>query len=127
MRALRPGDERSPWRKVEVSIDGPPRELAIHGPLVRSDLPDLYRRACAALGGCPGGVLICDVGGVGADAVAVEALARLALGARRHRCQVEMRGSTPELDALIELMGLREVLRRRTATGDRRAGTESRY
>jgi hypothetical protein len=94
---------------------------------VRPDLPGLYRRTCAALEGCQGGVLICDVGGVAADAVAVEALARLALGARRHRCRVELQGSTDDLDALIEFVGLREVLRRRTATADRRAGTESAY
>jgi ABC-type transporter Mla MlaB component len=94
------------------------RKLAILGPLARSDLPGLCRRTCAALEGSRGGVLICDVVGVAADAVAVEALARLALGAHRHRCQVELRGSTEDLDALIELVGLREVLRRRTAGAD---------
>jgi ABC-type transporter Mla MlaB component len=86
-------------------------DLAIRGPLVRSDLPGLYRRACAALEECRGGLLICDVGEVAADAVAIEALARLALGARRHGCQVELQGSTAPLDALIELVGLRETLR----------------
>jgi ABC-type transporter Mla MlaB component len=81
-------------------------ELAIRGPLARSDLPGLYRRACAALDQCRDGVLICDVSAVPADAVALEALARLALGARRHRCRVQLRGSTASLDALIELAGL---------------------
>jgi ABC-type transporter Mla MlaB component len=103
------------------------RELAIRGQLVRSDLPGLYRRTCAALEGCQGGVLICNIVGVSADAVAIEALARLALGARRHRCQVELRGSTEKLDALIELVGLGEVLRRRTARADRIAGIGSAY
>ncbi|MEO6857869.1 MAG: STAS domain-containing protein [Solirubrobacteraceae bacterium] len=110
-----------------MSIADPARELAVRGPLIRSDLPGLYRRSCAALQGCQGGVLICDVAGVFADAVAIEALARMALGARHHRCQVELRGSTEELDALIELAGLREVLRPRTPRADRTAGTESGY
>jgi ABC-type transporter Mla MlaB component len=103
------------------------RELVIRGPLERSDLPGLYQRACAALAACPGELLVCDVRGVSADAVAVEALARLALGARRHRCRVELRGSSRELDGLIELAGLQAVFRPRTPTAGRRAGTESAY
>ena len=106
---------------------GPMRELVIRGPLARSDLPGLYDRACGVLTACPGEVLICHVRGVDADAVAVEALARLALGARRHSCRVELRGTSPELDELIELAGLRAVFRPRTATAGRRAGTESAY
>lgn len=74
---------------------------------------------------CQGGVLICDVSAVRVDAVALEALARLALGARRHNCQVELRGSTAELDALIELAGLGETLSRRTSAADRTRGTAS--
>lgn len=89
---------------------GPAVELAIYGPIARSDLPGLYRRACAALAGSPGGRLRCDVTGIAMDAVTVEALARLALGARRHRCQVAVHGATAELNALIDLVGLRETL-----------------
>jgi ABC-type transporter Mla MlaB component len=110
-----------------VGISGPAREVEIRGPLVRSDLPGLYRRTCTALAGCRGGLLVCNVRGVPPDAVAIEALARLALGARRHRCQIELRGSTAELDALIELVGLRETLSRRTATADRTAETGPPY
>lgn len=106
---------------------GPMTELVIRGPLDRSHLPGLYKRACAALAACPGELLVCDVRGVSADAVAVEALARLALGARRHRCRVELRGSSRELDGLIELAGLQAVFRPRTPTAGRRAGTESAY
>jgi MFS family permease len=103
------------------------RELAIRRPLARSDLPGLYRRACAALERCRDGVLICDVSAVPVDGVAVEALARLALGARRHRCRVQLRGSTAELDALIELVGLGETLSLRTSAADRTTGTASAY
>ena len=108
---------------------GPEVELAIRRPLARSDLPGLYRRACDALERCQHGVLICDVSGIPADAVAIEALARLALGTRRHRCRVQLRGSTAELDALIELVGLGETLRLglRTSVADRTTGTASAY
>jgi ABC-type transporter Mla MlaB component len=108
-----------------VSLPGPTVELTIRGPLARSDLTGLFCRACAALERCRDGRLICDVAGIPADAVAIEALARLALGARRHRCQVELRGSTAQLDALIELVGLAETLSLRTPAADRTTGTTS--
>ncbi|HEY5429130.1 MAG TPA: STAS domain-containing protein [Solirubrobacteraceae bacterium] len=112
-----------------MDLPPPAVVLAIRGPLARSDLPGLYRRACAALERGANGVLVCDVSAVPGDAVAVEALARLALGARRHRCRVTLRGSTAELDALIELMGLRGPLSlglsRRTSAAARTAGTGS--
>ncbi len=89
---------------------GPGVELTIRGPIGRSELPGLYRRACAALEGHRNGVLVCDVTGLSVDAVAVDALARLALGARRHGCQVVLRGVPMELRQLVELVGLAEVL-----------------
>jgi len=58
-----------------------------------------------------GPVLLCEVAGVPADAVAVDALARLALAARRSRCRVLLRGASTELIGLVAFMGLGEVLR----------------
>jgi class 3 adenylate cyclase len=55
-------------------------------------------------------VVFCDVQGFAADAVTVDALARLQLAARRHRCQVRLRGASNELRALVAFMGLGEVL-----------------
>jgi ABC-type transporter Mla MlaB component len=55
-------------------------------------------------------VVFCDVQGFAADAVTVDALARLQLAARRHQCQVQLRGASNELRALVALMGLRDVL-----------------
>ncbi|MFZ0088293.1 MAG: STAS domain-containing protein [Solirubrobacteraceae bacterium] len=97
-----------------MGVPGPAVELAIRGPLARSDLPGLYRRACALLDQGRHGVLICDVSAVPVDAMALAALARLALGARRHACRVQLRGSTAELDALIGLAGLEETFSLRT-------------
>lgn len=48
--------------------------------------------------------------GIAGNAVAIDALARLALEARRHGCQVRLLGATAELRALVELVGLGEVL-----------------
>jgi ABC-type transporter Mla MlaB component len=50
------------------------------------------------------------VDGVASDAVTVDALARLQLAARRHGCQVRLRGASMELRELVAFMGLRDVL-----------------
>ena len=84
--------------------------MAIRGPLERSDLPGLYLRVCALLETNKGSVVSCDVGGCAADAVAVEALARLQLGARRHRAHVRIVNASDELSELVALFGLRDVL-----------------
>lgn len=57
-------------------------------------------------------IVLCDVAGLAADVVAVGALARLALAARRAGHQVRLCGASEELYALVELMGLAEVLLR---------------
>jgi ABC-type transporter Mla MlaB component len=91
----------------------PPRNLTlrIRGPLARADLPGLFERTCALLDRTTSEVLLCRVDGVAADAVAVDALARLALAARRRGCYVRLRGASAELRGLVEFMGLTDVLR----------------
>jgi ABC-type transporter Mla MlaB component len=56
-------------------------------------------------------VLRCEVAGVAADTAALDALARLALLARRHGCELRICGASQELRSLIEFAGLAEVLR----------------
>jgi ABC-type transporter Mla MlaB component len=85
-------------------------ELAIRGPISRADLPGLCNRICAILGARRPALAMCDVTGVDPDAVTVDALARLQLAARRHRCEVRLRNASPELLDLVELMGLADVL-----------------
>jgi ABC-type transporter Mla MlaB component len=82
----------------------------VRGPLRRTDLRGLYARICATLEAARGGTLVCDVGRVAPDAVAVEALARLALGARRHGCRVVVANAPKELSDLVALVGLEEAL-----------------
>jgi ABC-type transporter Mla MlaB component len=87
-----------------------PVAVTIRGPLQRSDLPGLYARVCALFTANRGATLVCDVIEVAVDAVAVEALARLQLGARRHGCTVRLLSASRELLDLATFMGLRDVI-----------------
>ena len=90
----------------------PPRTIAfaIEGPIVRADLPGLCERVYTLLESSQADVAICDVSGVGVDAVTIDALARLQLVARRHRCRIRLCSASNELLALVEFMGLANVL-----------------
>jgi len=55
-------------------------------------------------------VVFFDVQGFAVDAVTVDALARLQIAARRHQCQLRLRGASNELRELVAFMGLRDVL-----------------
>jgi ABC-type transporter Mla MlaB component len=84
--------------------------FVVEGPIRRADLPGLCDRVCSLLEQSGAGVALCDVRGVDADAVTVDALARLQLAARRHGCLVRLRNASPELRELVEFLGLRYVL-----------------
>jgi ABC-type transporter Mla MlaB component len=84
--------------------------FTIGGPLTRADLPGLYKRVCALLEQSGAGVVLCDASGVKPDAVTVDALARLQLGARRHGCRVRLTHASDELRDLVAFMGLANVL-----------------
>jgi ABC-type transporter Mla MlaB component len=94
-------------------MGSPPHQtvtFAVRGPIGREDLPGLAARACALLERTGAGLAICDVSGVVADAVTVDALARLQLGAKRYGCEVRLCSASPELRDLLAFMGLRDVL-----------------
>ena len=88
-----------------------PIAFAITGPIARADLPGLYERVCALpqWAGAGTGVVLCDLAGVGADALVVDALARLELAARRRGWSVRLRHASPELLDLVAFMGLEQV------------------
>jgi hypothetical protein len=71
------------------------------------------------------------VSAVEPDAVTADALARLQLAARRHRCEVRLRQASRALQELLAFMGLRDVLpddvTTRVGPVDRRAGRAARY
>lgn len=85
--------------------------LTIHGPLERGDLPGLIGRTCALFERVDFDVLRCELSGVAADAVAVDALARLALVAQRQGRAIRLCNASPQLHALVAFMGLDGVLR----------------
>jgi ABC-type transporter Mla MlaB component len=83
--------------------------FAIRGPITRDDLPGLCDRVCELLRD-RSGLVDRDVRGVEPDAVTVDALARLQLGARRSGCRVRLRNASCDLRELVELTGLSEIL-----------------
>ena len=106
-------DEFRPFRRSPPQMPASAPQtvaFAIRGPIARADLPGLCARVCALLERTGAGVALCDVRGVEPDAVTVDALARLQLGARRHGCQVRLRGASSELLDLVAFMGLSDVL-----------------
>jgi ABC-type transporter Mla MlaB component len=84
--------------------------FAIRGPVARPDLPGLCERVCGLLESSGAVVALCDVCGVDADAVTIDALARLQLAARRHGCQVRLVGASDHLREVVAFMGLQDVL-----------------
>jgi uncharacterized protein len=96
----------------------------IDGPITREDLPGLCDRVSKLLASSDADEAICDVSGVRVDAVAVDALARLQLAARRHGCRIRLCGSaSPELLALLGFMGLTDVLPCHDRSEHREGGT----
>jgi len=84
--------------------------FTVRGPIAPADLPGLCERVCALLEASGAELALCDVRGVDPDAVTVDALARLQLGARRHGCRVRLRNASEELRELVSFMGLEDVL-----------------
>jgi ABC-type transporter Mla MlaB component len=84
--------------------------LLIRGPIARANIPDLCERAGAVLDRC-GTDPACDVRALGdADAVAVDALARMQLRAQRVGRRIKLQNSHGDLQDLLAFMGLDEVL-----------------
>ena len=84
--------------------------FAVTGPIARSDLAGLCDWVCSLLELTGADTAFCDVRGVEPDAVMVDALARLQLGASRHGCRVHLRNASDELLELVAFMGLEDVL-----------------
>ncbi|AXE79766.1 STAS domain-containing protein [Streptomyces atratus] len=115
---------------VEAMI---PIVLVVTGRVTRAAVPGL----CAELESLlydsegtvrdPGAGVDCDVGGVvQADLALVEAVARLGLVARRAGGRrLRLRNVPPELQSLLDLVGLADVVDVGCGTGDEVAGNEA--
>src|SRR6476619_6794487 len=66
--------------------------FAVAGPIARADLPAICGDVAALLEATGADVALCDVGALPADAVAIDALARIQLAARRMGRQVVLPG-----------------------------------
>jgi ABC-type transporter Mla MlaB component len=88
-----------------------PVDIVLDGVIARGDIPGLCEHASSQIRGEHGRVILCDVGGiVDPDAVAVDAVARLQLTAKRLGCELHLRGAGAELLELIALAGLSEIV-----------------
>jgi ABC-type transporter Mla MlaB component len=85
--------------------------VVISGRIERLDIPRLCERVLDALQESASGVVVCDVRGISPDAVAVDALARLQLAARRCGGAIKLSGVSRELKDLLNLTGLCGALR----------------
>jgi ABC-type transporter Mla MlaB component len=83
--------------------------LALGGPMTRADLRAFGERVSALLDESGAELIVCDVTNAEADAVTVDALARVHLAARRHGCDTSVRGASRELIALLDFVGLRKL------------------
>src|SRR2546423_8115859 len=80
--------------------------ILISGPIAPTDLPGLYRRVCALFEQCDAAVAVCDVDGITADAVTVDALARLQPPPGPPQGRARLRGASPEVPQLRSLLGV---------------------
>jgi ABC-type transporter Mla MlaB component len=85
-------------------------QLALRGPLDRTDVPGLSERVCALLRESGAELALLDVSAVEPTVVTVDALARLQLAARRHGCRVCLRNPSGALRELVAFVGLGDVL-----------------
>ena len=97
-------------------VKSPPRGspiVVVLGPsITRAEIPRLCERAHTRLRTSDAGVVICDAHALtDPDAVAIDALARLQLTAKRVGRELWLRHACSELQELISLAGLSEVLR----------------
>ncbi|WP_406093344.1 STAS domain-containing protein [Streptomyces sp. NBC_01013] len=89
-----------------------PVALVVSGRVTRAGVPRLCADLEAVLAASDAAVVDCDVGGiVDPDLTSVEAIARLSLVARRaDGRRLRLRGTPPELQLLLDLVGLGEVV-----------------
>jgi ABC-type transporter Mla MlaB component len=102
--------------------------LAIAGPLGRDELPSLCRRVHRLLAATGAQLAVCDVSRLSADAVAVDALARIALTASRLGSRVCLRSPADNLRDMVALAGLQSALpvepRRQPEQGKQAVGVQ---
>ena len=108
-----PGDRPAAPRTAVVAVGGRVRP---------GDVPWLCARLRALLDDPTVDAVVCDVATLVPDAVALEALARLQLAARRRSRRVALRNAGPDLRALLTVTGLADVVPVEDAPDEARPG-----
>jgi ABC-type transporter Mla MlaB component len=112
-----------------------PLFFVLGDPVVRADVPALCERLRLALEASDAVCVICDVRALTRpDAVAIDAVARLQLTARRLGRRLQLRHASAELQALLAFVGLSGVvqlsgmsrLRAEAEEREQRVGVEER-
>lgn len=97
--------------------------LALHGPVTRDEVAGLCDVVRGLVRG--GGVVVCEVAGLGPPGLAqVELLARLELAARRGGGRIRLRDPDPALRALLGLVGLGLQVEGEVEEGEPAGGVE---
>ncbi len=78
--------------------------------MTRADIPAQCERLRALVGASDADVVVCDVGPLVPDLVAVEALARLRLTAGRLGCGLRLRGASRAFEQVVAFCGLCDAL-----------------
>ena len=84
--------------------------FAVAGPIARADIPALCARVAALLEATDADVALCDVAALRADAAAVDAVARIALTARRRGRRLVLRDAAGDLLDLLAFAGVAGAL-----------------
>ena len=84
--------------------------LVIAGPIGDGEVQALCERLRAVIATSDAQVVVCDVSALPANARAIEALARLQLTARRLQRHIRLQRASPELQQLLEFVGLADVV-----------------
>ncbi|MEV6383623.1 STAS domain-containing protein [Streptomyces sp. NPDC051773] len=102
-----------------------PAVLVLPGPLTRDEGPRLCAEVRARLEGTGGGIVLCDVAGIGPPGLAaVDVLARMQLTARRAGGRIRLRDPDPALRALLDLVGLAFEVEGQVEEGEPAGGVE---
>ncbi|WP_200301942.1 STAS domain-containing protein [Streptomyces adelaidensis] len=102
-----------------------PAVLVLPGPVTRDEVPRLCDEVRAHLEGAGGGIVVCDVAGIGPPGLGViDALARLQLTARRAGGRIRLRDPDPALRALLGLVGLAFDVEGQAEEGEPAGGVE---
>ncbi len=83
--------------------------LIVAGPIAAGEVATLCERLHAIIASSDADIVVCDVGALPPSALAVEALARLQLTARRSNRRIRLRRASPCLAHLLDFVGLADV------------------